>query len=471
MKVFILSGGIGTRLWPCSKRELPKQFLSFNNEYSLLQLTLKRFLKFTPPEDLFLIVGKEQEELSRKHMLSISKDLSKSLILEPKGMGTAPALCFAIRQAIHLGKLSYNEPILISPSDHLITGNESIEVFFKEACLKLKHQEMVCFGIPPDHPSSAFGYLKLAKACLEENAFQIDQFIEKPSKEIAQALLKEGSVYWNSGMFLCTPNIFMRKLKLHAPKLYWAITCPMEELEEKFASLPNISIDHALMEPSKKSIAIPFPYPWSDLGSWDSVYHHLEKDKDGNACMGPTIKIDTKNCLIFGKHRLVSTIGLENTLIIDHEDILLILKRGCSEKVKDLVKDAHDQNYIKSKPLDESIRPWGYYTILEEGPQYKIKRIHVDPKQKLSVQMHHQRSEHWVVVNGTATVTKGEKEFPLTEGMHVYIPKTTVHALENLGDVPLELIEVQIGDYLGEDDIVRFSDRYGRVQEKSSAAL
>jgi mannose-1-phosphate guanylyltransferase/mannose-6-phosphate isomerase len=294
-------------------------------------------------------------------------------------------------------------------------------------------------------------------------SFAVERFVEKPSVDLAKEYVLSGEYLWNSGIFMFELKSFFDQLSVHAPQLYSLMSGTFEEALSTFSACPDISIDYALMEKSSNVKVIPLHISWSDVGSWDSVYDTLDKDENSNVKIGNVVDVDTKNCLIFGGKRLISTLGLEDLIVVETDDALLISKKGHSQKVKMLVDRLVKTQRKESSEHVTSHRPWGSYTILDEGHRYKIKKIAVAPGQRLSLQMHYHRSEHWVVVKGTAKVTVGEKELVIHENESVYIPKSETHRLENPGKVPLELIEVQVGEYVGEDDIVRFQDDYSRV--------
>jgi len=471
MKVLILAGGSGTRLWPLSRKNFPKQFLKLNGEKSLFQQTIERFLPTINLRDIIILTNKEYKFhiLSELKALNPGKgeDFSPNLVLEPMAKNTAPAIALGIKYCLERLNSSEKEVLFISPSDHLIEPVER----FRELLLRAKdiaeQGYIVTFGIKPTRPETGYGYIKTKeKTSNDQGFYQIDKFVEKPDLERAKEYLKEGNYFWNSGMFAFSIEIMLQELKEHAPQISELLQLSFEEMTAHFDKMPDISIDYAVMEKSKRAVMLPFDVYWNDIGSWDSIYDYFSQqgqtDEEGNVLLGDIIALDTKNTLIMSNKRLIATIGLEDCLIIETDDAFLIAKRGEAQRVREVVKHLKKSNRREGEEHITTYRPWGSYTILEEGPRYKIKRLVVNPKEKLSLQRHHHRSEHWVVVKGTAKVTIGDREFFVHENESVYVPKSTLHRLENPGKIPLEIIEIQNGEYLEEDDIERFDDQYGR---------
>lgn len=466
MKVIILAGGSGTRLWPLSRGSFPKQFLHFGEEKTLLQKTLARFLPLASPSDFLIVTTQEYYHLVKAQAAEIDPQLEKQILLEPERKNTAPAIVLAVKYMQEKMQVQDDECFIVSSSDHIISPEKTFLNALGIAEKVARQGSHVTFGIHPNKPETGYGYIKTLPTD-DSSVFQVEKFIEKPDYATAQRYLMSGDYLWNSGIFVFQMGTFLSEVEKYAPALSTAGKS-LKEFFEDFSTLPEISIDYALMEKSQKTMVIPLQLTWSDVGSWDSVYEVLEKDQNQNVKIGNVLDIDTKNCLIFGGNRLISTIGLEDLLIVETEDALFIGKKGESQRVKGLVDQLKKQNVKQSSEHLTTHRPWGKYTILEEGLRYKIKRIVVDPGQRLSLQMHYHRSEHWVVVKGTAKVTLAEKEILLHENESVYVPKSITHRLENPGKVSLELIEVQVGEYVGEDDIVRFEDVYGRTQMSSA---
>lgn len=467
----ILAGGSGTRLWPLSRKSYPKQFLKFGDNQTLLQKTIIRLLNSKKADPLITITNKEYQFLVKNQVGEIDGDLEKNIILEPAARNTAPAIALAVKYAVDKLEGQTDEVLFVSPSDHVISPEEGFGEYLKKAEVLAKAGYIVTFGIKPYKPETGYGYIKRDSETLSYGdtlkAFKVEKFVEKPSLETALEYLRSGNYYWNSGMFAFTIQTILDELAKHAPGIYQNLNGNFDGTIRSFEKMPSISIDYAVMEKSDRVAVLPLEINWSDIGSWDSVYEILDKDENQNVKIGEILDMDTKNSLIIGNKRLISTIGLEDILIAETDDAILIAKKGEAQKVKDIVK----QLEVRAKKLvDEHLtthRPWGSYTVLEEGPRYKIKRIVVNPGEKLSHQMHHHRTEHWIVVKGTARVTLGEKEEFVHENESTYVPKSTSHRLENPGKISLELIEVQNGEYVEEDDIIRFDDVYGRVPDNA----
>ncbi len=467
MIAVILAGGSGTRLWPLSRKSFPKQFLRFDGNQTLLQRTIKRLLNTKRADHLITITNEEYQFLVKNQVGEIDKDLARNIILEPVARNTAPAIALAVEYAVDKLEGQSDEVLFISPSDHVISPEEEFREYLKKAEVLAKAGYIVTFGIKPYKPETGYGYIKIDSETISYGdtlkAFKVEKFVEKPCLETALEYLKSGNYYWNSGMFAFSVRTILDELAKHAPAIHQNLNRNFENALSSFGQMPNISIDYAVMEKSERVVVLPLEIHWSDIGSWDSVYEILDKDENQNVKIGEILDMDTRNSLIIGNKRLISTIGLEDILIAETDDAILIAKKGEAQKVKDVVKELEIRG---KKVVEEHVtthRPWGNYTILEEGPRYKIKRIVVNPGEKLSHQMHHHRSEHWIVVKGTARVTLGEKEEFIHENESTYVPKSTLHRLENPGRIPLELIEVQNGEYVEEDDIIRFADVYGRV--------
>ncbi len=467
MKAIILAGGSGTRLWPLSRRDFPKQFLKINSDLSLLQQTAERTLKILSWDDIVVMTNKEYRFHVRSDMDSLPSAGSSAfanIILEPAARNTAPAIALGLAYCRDRLGSSNEEVIFVCPSDHIIRSDERFAEYVRRSARIAQEGYIVTFGVTPYRPETGYGYIKKGQQHSLSGGgdfFEVETFAEKPDAETAKTYLG-GGYLWNSGMFSFMIGSMTEELKKHAPEIGQMIDLDFEELTARFAEMPDLSIDYAVMEKSPRVATLPIDIYWNDIGSWDSLYDVLEKNSDGNVAVGDISMLDTRNCLILGNKRLISTIGMEDCLIVETEDALLISKKGETQKVKDLVERMKKEDRTEVKDHVTSYRPWGSFTVLEEGPRYKIKRIVVNPTEKLSLQMHYHRSEHWVVVKGTAKVLIGEKEMLIHENESVYVPKSTLHRLENPGKVSLEIIEVQNGEYVGEDDIIRTDDRYGR---------
>jgi mannose-1-phosphate guanylyltransferase/mannose-6-phosphate isomerase len=467
MKALVLAGGSGTRLWPLSRKNYPKQFLKLGNKGSLLQDTVERLLRVFSVSDIVVMTNNEYKfhVVSDMNSLSGNPSSSRNIILEPVGRNTAPAIALGMKYCMEKLGCREDEVIFISPADHIIKPAERFAEYIKLAGEIAHNNYIVTFGIKPTRPETGYGYIKAqskAQSAKDGSYFKVEKFTEKPDTDTAGQYIKEGNYYWNSGMFAFTIGAMTEEFGRHAPEIREMLEMSLDEMTSNFSKMPNISIDYAVAERSDRIVVLPLDIYWNDIGSWDSLYDVADKDEMGNVKIGDIIGIDTKDTLIMSSKRLVSTIGLEDCLIIDTDDAVLIAKKGETQKVREIVNRLTEENRKEASEHTTTYRPWGSYTILEESERYKIKRIVVNPTARLSLQMHYHRSEHWVVVKGAAKVTIGDKEVVIHENESVYVPKSTVHRLENPGKVPLEIIEVQNGEYVGEDDIVRVDDIYGR---------
>ncbi len=465
MKLVVLAGGGGTRLFPISRNSFPKQFLKLATEKSLLIETIKRFEKEIAPEDIIIVTNKEYKH----HVLTELKawGLERAhVILEPIARNTAPAIALAVQYCREVLKADDTECVLVTPADHVIKPVEAVLAAAAKAEALSSGGYFITFGIVPDKPETGYGYIKASKDTISTTAFTVERFVEKPNREKAEEYLASGEYYWNSGMFAFSVGAFMKELEAHCPDICQLVQEGHHNAIECFEQMPNISIDYALAERSQRVAVIPLELKWSDVGSWDALYDILEKDDEGNALKGDCVAIDCNNSLLVGSDRLVAAVGLENTIVVETNDVIVVAKKGESQKIKDLVEQLKTQKRKEVNEHTTTYRPWGSYTILTESIGYKVKRIMVLPGERLSLQMHYHRSEHWVVIAGTAKVTIGEQEIMVHESESVFVPKSTKHRMENPGKIPLEIIEVQTGAYLEEDDIVRFNDIYGRIDEK-----
>jgi len=454
MTNIILCGGSGTRLWPISRTLMPKQFVKLFDNKSLFQLTVDRNSKVCNSQ--FIVSNTEQYFLALDQLEELKKTNNKYL-LEPIGRNTAPAIALACMS------LDRDDIVLVTPSDHLIKNEEEYLNVLKNAEELALKDYLVTFGITPDFAETGFGYI-------EADGENVKAFHEKPDKNTAQKYVDAGNYYWNSGMFCFKAGVFLDELEKYSPKIFDACKKAMEVTisdnmiritHDNMIMIPEDSVDYAVMEKSNIVKVIASDIEWSDVGSFDALYHELPKDKNGNTLNKRHVSIDSKNNLIYGNNKCIATVDVENLIIVDTGDALLVSKKGSSQKVKQVVQEIKKTTELHNIHLT-GYRPWGSYTILEDTLGYKIKRIEVKPGKRLSLQKHYHRNEHWTVVSGTATVTVGNEIKLIRPNESTYIKMGEVHRLENHGKIPIILIEVQIGEYTGEDDIVRLEDDFQR---------
>ena len=459
MKIVILAGGKGTRLWPLSRNSFPKQLLCLGDQSSFLQKTLLRFLGTYGPENLIVVTNADCFSLVRAQCLALDPKGSISILVESYSRGTAlalaQALCFLKEKNV-----SPLEPILLVPSDGLIASPQEFLVSLFLATKSAEEGALVLFGAVPSRAEIGYGYIEIGE---ERNGlFEVVRFIEKPSLDVAEILFQDRCVLWNTGHLLLNSKTFWEEMSLYSPEIACLQNVSLEEMKERSKGFAETSLDYALLEKSQKIHVSKLEGSWSDIGSWDSVYEVFEKDEKGNVRIGNVVDIDSRNCLFIGEKRLISSIGLEDLFVIETGDSIFIGKKGESQKVKDLTSLLVAQSRKESKDPYTVLRPWGSYTVLEAGEGYKIKKIVVASKSRLSLQMHTHRSEHWVVLKGSAFVEVGEERLDLLQGESVSIPSLTCHRLSNRGDDVLEIMEVQSGEILEEEDIIRFEDDYAR---------
>ncbi len=460
MKIIILAGGGGSRLFPLSRSLFPKQFLKLNGDTSLLAQTIARFLPVVKAADMIVVTNQEYIHLVKTELIAVGAP-EAHILLEPVARNTAPAIAFAVQYCREELGCADDEILYVTPADHLIEPVDLFIVNVRQAVELAKFDKIVTLGIRPDHPETGYGYIQAGSAF--ENGFTVQSFREKPDQTTAESYLAAGNYYWNAGMFAFTMQRFMTELKAYQTELYEATESGLAAMTEIFAELPSISFDYAIAEKSTSMVMLPITARWNDIGSWDAIYDALAKDENGNALKGDCLPIECSNSLILAHSRLIAGIGLEDILVVETDDVIVVAKKGESQKVKELVSDLKARGRIEADQHTTIYRPWGYYTVLGSGPGYKMKKIVVNPDEVLSLQMHYHRSEHWIVIGGTAKVTIGESEQMVHENESVFVPQTTKHRLENPGRLPLQIIEVQNGSYLDEDDIVRYEDRYGRT--------
>ncbi|WP_151829430.1 mannose-1-phosphate guanylyltransferase/mannose-6-phosphate isomerase [Acinetobacter ursingii] len=464
----IMAGGNGTRLWPLSRTQYPKQFLKLSPDgYTLLQATLLRLKSLNCAEPI-LICNEEHRFLAAEQMREIG--VSGKIILEPEGKNTAPAIALA---ALYHSKCidNQNAIMLVLAADHVITNQSQLEQSIAQAIELAKLNKLVTFGIVPSHAETGYGYIE--KGQKELNGFVVERFVEKPDTVTAQQYLDCKRFLWNSGMFMFKADLYLKELRQYASDIYETCVTSMQRIrtdldfiridKEAFKACRSESIDYAVMEQTKDAVVVPLDADWSDVGSWSALWNIQNKDAQNNVIQGDVITVNSQHNYIYSENRLVSMLGVDNLVVIETKDAVLVAHKDKVQDIKKIVETLKQENRTEHFCHREVYRPWGKYDSIDQADRYQVKRITVKPGQKLSIQMHHHRSEHWIVVSGTAKIHKGKESFLLTENQSTYIPLGEIHALENPGKVALELIEVQSGSYLGEDDIVRFEDIYGRV--------
>lgn len=465
----ILSGGSGTRLWPISRRNLPKQFLSLSGDETLFQQTVRRASRLPDAASPVVVASDDHRFLAAEQLQELNV-LGSSILLEPVARNTAPAIAAGALQAMTRDPEAI---ILVLPADHLIGDDQAFTHAVAQAFPLASEGWLVTFGIRPDRPETGFGYIHRGDP-LAGSTFKVDQFVEKPALDVAERYLASGEYDWNSGMFLFRASRYLEELGVHAPAMLDAARAAFASANtdldfirldaEAFAAAPNDSIDYAVMEKTSHAAVVPVSCEWSDIGSWDALWMAADKDTSGNHFEGDVIALDTRGSLVRSHDRhLVATIGLEDIVVVTTPDATLVARRDASQDVKKIVDQLKRAGRTEHDLHRVVRRPWGSYDSLESGDRFQVKRIVVKPGAALSLQMHHHRAEHWIVVKGVAEVTCDDKVFLLAENQSTYLPLGSRHRLRNPGKVPVELIEVQSGSYLGEDDIVRFDDVYGRA--------
>lgn len=416
---------------------------------------LKPLLSF---DDIYIITSSDYFHDVASDVKEIAKE---NILVEPSSKNTAPAIALGLKWLLERG-VNENEEIVVLPADHIVHPIEDFCAYLLQAHPFVQSGALVTFGVPPSRPETGFGYIKAHQS-------HVEAFVEKPDLQTAQQYLMSGNYFWNTGIFAFSLQTMLNEMQKHCPEI--DVSGNFDAFSKHFSTLPAISIDYAVMEKSKNINMIAMHLTWSDVGSWDNVYEMMDKDEKENVIVGDVTTLNTGHSLIFAESRRLCTIGMEGVLIIETKDAVLVAKRNEGQKVKEMVEKLA---LIGAKEVETHLttqRPWGFYSILEEGKRYKIKRIHVDPQAKLSLQLHYHRSEHWVVVTGTAKVTINAKETIVHEGESIFVPKSSMHRVENPGKVPLEIIEVQVGEYLGEDDIIRLEDVYGRLKQDAAFAI
>jgi mannose-1-phosphate guanylyltransferase/mannose-6-phosphate isomerase len=471
----ILSGGSGSRLWPLSRKLYPKQFLALTGEQSLFQQTLQR-LAFEGMQKPMVVCNLEHRFIVNEQLGQIGIG-AQTMLLEPFGRNTAPAVAMAALQLLGEGR---DELMLILPADHVIDDELALRKALELARVAAEEGEMVLFGIPANSPETGFGYIKAARGeegdDLVPGAYRVMQFVEKPDAVRASEFVRSGGYYWNSGMFLFRASRYLDELRAHEPDIYDTCVLALERSKlaggaltidaGTFECCPDNSIDYAVMEKTRRACVVPLAAGWNDVGSWSSLWDVHEKDSDGNVLKGDVVTHGSHNSFVHSTSKLVTLVGMDDVVVVETKDAVMIARKDAVQDVKKLVNALDAKGRQETQSHCAVYRPWGSYDSVDNGVRHQVKHITVKPGAQLSLQMHHHRAEHWIVVSGTAQVTCDDKVFLLTENQSTYIPIASVHRLANPGKIPLEIIEVQSGSYLGEDDIERLEDVYGRTPAK-----
>ena len=467
----ILSGGSGSRLWPMSRENYPKPLLPLVSENTLLQETANRLDDIEGLGDAVYVCNEEHRFLLAEQVAQLGKKPA-AIILEPEGRNTAPALTLA---ALYLVKQDPDAMMVVMPADHVMTEPQQFVAAVRQGGVNAEQGALVTFGIVPDAPETGYGYIKRDVEVSGTSAYSVASFVEKPDLETAQQYISEGDYYWNSGIFLMRADRWLDEIGQHRPAILTA--CRKAVMQGKqdtdffrvskadFLSSPSDSIDYAVMENTDRAVVVPISAGWSDVGAWSALWKICPRDEDGNVIQGDVIAEDTRNAFLVAQHRCLATVGVEDIIVVETADAVLVASKDKAQDVKAIVNRLKECGREEHKVHRQVYRPWGSYEGIDAGPRFQVKRLSVKPGAQLSLQMHHHRAEHWVVVKGTARVTCGDVVLILHEDESTYIPMGEKHRLENPGNIPLEVIEIQSGGYLGEDDIVRFEDVYDRVQE------
>ncbi len=469
----ILSGGAGTRLWPVSRRAHPKPFMELMDGESLAKKTFRRALTIAGKHPVLTVTSRDYYFYTRDLYNSmVGEEHPHPFLLEPMGRNTAPAIAMA---AIYLGhKLGPQTTMLVMPADHLIRDEEQFRLAVDEASSLAGRDYLVTFGIHPTQPETGYGYIRKGGRIPNSSGYDVAAFVEKPDEETAHKYVASGDYEWNSGMFCFTAGAFLAALEKHAPEIHrCASSCwdgidpfrqPLEIPAELFAACPSVSIDYAVMEKADNCVVVSGVFGWSDIGSWKAISELYESDESGNRVLGKAVLVHSRDCFVQSDKRLVAVVGVNDLVVVDTGDAVLVAHRERAQDVKEVVRQLVDLEHDAVDHHQTVYRPWGWYSILEDAEDCKVKRLVVKPGQVLSLQKHEKRSEHWTVIRGEAKVRLGDTEFLLQANESTYIPAGTLHRLENSGFEDVHLIEVQTGSYFGEDDIVRYEDIYGRVK-------
>ena len=463
----ILSGGSGTRLWPLSRELYPKQLLPLVGKGTMLQETLARLSGVENVAEPIVVCNESHRFLVAEQLLEAGTK-PQSIILEPCGRNTAPAIAIAAMAAVTQGQPSQSKGVdpvlLILPADHVIQNVKAFQAAVSIGVRAAEQGSLVTFGVVPDKPETGYGYIKRGSGA--GPAFPIAQFVEKPDLATAQRYVDSGEYFWNSGMFLFRASVVLEELRSHAPDIYQAcaqaFTSAKRDLdftrlpEKEFAACPSNSFDYAVMEKTKHAVVVPLDAEWSDVGSWSALHEAIPADQDGNVAIGDVLTSDTHGCYLQSTSRLVATVGLRDHVVVETKDAVLVAPKNRVQDVKDLVAQLKQQGRYETSVHREIYRPWGSYDKIDSGERFHVNRVTIKPGAAITMQMHHHRAEHWIVVAGTARVTRGDETFLLEENQSTFIPLGVKHRIENPGKIPLHIIEVQSGTYLGEDDVVRY---------------
>ncbi|MBI5586995.1 MAG: mannose-1-phosphate guanylyltransferase/mannose-6-phosphate isomerase [Deltaproteobacteria bacterium] len=461
----ILAGGIGSRFWPLSRETTPKQLLKVVGDESLLKSTIRRLKPIVPSERVLIVTNARQAEIIRLHLSYDGRSMSPGYCIEPAGRNTAPAIGLA---ALELYGKDPDAVMAVLPADHIIEDGKSFREALQAGVAAALDGHLVTFGIAPATPETGYGYIKTGHAAFKKiggfGVRKVERFVEKPDIKRAKQYLKHGGYFWNSGIFVWKAGRILEEIKTHLPEVYKRLNEIKEgaDINTAYAGMKDISIDHGILEKAKDVVVLPATFPWSDMGSWSSFGDIIPPDRDGNIVKGRVVDIGSSNSIILGCDRVVATIGLKDMILVDTPDATLVCPKDSAQAVKEVVGILKKKGYTEHEFHRTVERPWGSYTLLEQGDGYKIKKIRVEPHRRLSLQSHSRRSEHWVVISGTARVQRGEETVDITTNQSTYIPRGVKHRLENRGDVALEIIEVQSGEYVEEDDITRFDDDFKR---------
>lgn len=465
----IMAGGSGSRLWPLSRELYPKQFLKLDGEFTMLQATVQRLAALSCAEPL-VICNEDHRFLVAEQLRNLDK-LAHNIILEPAGRNTAPAIALAAQTALQTANEGEDPLLLVLAADHVIRDEMAFISSVQRAIPHAEAGKLVTFGIVPTHAETGYGYIR--RGIGQNGAYAVAQFVEKPDAPTAENYLQSGEYYWNSGMFLFRASRFLAELKEFRPDIYAACEQAVGTInpdldfvridKAAFLACPSDSIDYAVMEKTADAVVVPMDAGWSDVGSWSSLWEISDKDASGNVFQGDVMQHNSQNNYVFAENGLVSLVGVQNLVVVQTKDAVLVVDQAQVQDVKRIVEGLKAAGRSEHQMHREVYRPWGKYDSVDQGARYQVKRIFIRPGEQLSLQMHHHRAEHWIVVQGTARVTCGEQTHLLTENQSFYIPLGMKHSLENPGKIPLEVIEVRTGSYLNDDDIERFQDKYGRI--------